>query len=141
MAEDAMAKVRLLDGREVWRQVKVFYREVRSGRWVSPEEVEKLLPGGGQIVLASPEGNRPDLEELRRQIVSVQAQIAMDREAGQKSTSAARLVLKVLSELEEAARGAEKDSPWFVLGRELAEKILQLLEDEIGEKREKSSQK
>ena len=60
--------------------------------------------------------------------MDVQAQIAMDKQAGAKSTSAARLVLQMLNEMEEKARKSGQDGPWFVLGRQLAEEVLRLVE-------------
>ena len=126
MSHDARAKIRLKDGREVWRMVR--YREVGSGRWVSANEVEKLLPEGIGEPSQFSADSRPDPDRIRRQIVDVQAQIAMDKQAGVKSTSAARLVLQMLNEMEEKARKSGQDGPWFVLGRQLAEEVLRLVE-------------
>ena len=126
MSHDARAKIRLKDGREVWRMVS--YREVGSGRWVSANEVEKLLPEGIGEPSQFSADSRPDPDRIRRQIVDVQAQIAMDKQAGAKSTSAARLVLQMLNEMEEKARKSGQDGPWFVLGRQLAEEVLRLVE-------------
>lgn len=125
MTQDARAKIRLTDGREVWRQVKVQYREVGTGRWVSAEEVEKLCPAGGE--LNTPGGHYLQPEQLRQQIVDVQAQIALDAQRGAKSTSAARLVLKALENMQDENQD-QLPTPWFVLGRKLAEEILLLIE-------------
>jgi len=133
MSHDARAKIRLKDGREVWRMVR--YREVGSGRWVSAKKVEGLLPEGiGEPAQFSADFS-PDPDRIRQQIVDVQSQIALDKEAGAKSTSAARLVIQMLNEMEEKARKSGQDVPWFVLGRQLAEQVLRLVE---GEKEEKS---
>jgi len=140
MSQDARAKIRLKDGREVWRMVAVTYREIGSGRWVSAHEVDRLLPDGMDAGPPHPASPRPDMDQIRQQIVEVQAQIAMDKEAGARSTSAARLVLKTFAEMEEKEGGLEPDLPWFVLGRQLAEQVLRLLEAESGERTEPSSQ-
>jgi len=132
MSHDARAKVRLKDGREVWRMVR--YREVGSGRWVSAKEVDRLLPEDVKVKPGGRSAPRPDLEQIRQQIVDVQAQLALDKDAGAKSTSAARLVLKMLSELEDKDRKSGPDAPWFVLGRQLAEQVLRLVEAENEEK-------
>ena len=127
MTQDARAKIRLSDGREVWRQVKVQYREVGTGRWVSTEEVEKLCPAGGELNTPAPARLYLQPEQLRQQIVDVQAQIALDAQRGAKSTSAARLVLKALENMEDENQD-QPPTPWFVLGRKLAEEILLLFE-------------
>jgi hypothetical protein len=127
MAKDAKAKIQLTDGREIWRQVKVEYREVGTGRWVSAEEVEHLYPTGWE--LDSPELIKQNLhpDQLRQQIVDVQAQIALDANRGSKSTSAARLVLKALENMENENLD-ELPTPWFILGRKLAEEVLLFIE-------------
>ena len=130
MSEDAKAKIRLKDGREVWRKVTTSYREVASGRWISAQEVEKLLPEGWAAGSSLSTEPRPDLDDIRRQIVDVQSQIALDKQSGAKSTSAARLVLKALSEMEKGNLEEEQNAPWFILGRELAEQVLQLIDEE-----------
>lgn len=129
MVDDAKAKIQLTDGREIWRQVKVEYREVGTGRWVSAEEVEHLYPTGWEINSLELIKQNLQPEQLRQQIVDVQAQIALDAQRGSKSTSAARLVLKALDEMEAEYQG-EQPMPWFILGRELAEEILLLIEHE-----------
>ena len=126
--DDARAKIRLSDGREVWRQVKVEYREVDTGRWVSSEEVEKLCPASWNLDTSKLSGKIIQPDQLRQQIVDVQAQIALDSQGGAKSTSAARLVLKALDEMQAEDQG-EQSMPWFILGRNLAEEILLLLEN------------
>ena len=128
MSHDARAKIRLKDGREVWRIVR--YREVGSGRWVSANEVERLLPEGIGEPPQFSAALRPDPDHIRQQIVDVQSQIALDKQAGAKSTSAARLVIQMLNEMEEKAQKSGEDMPWFVLGRQLAEQVLRLVETE-----------
>lgn len=128
MSHDARAKVRLKDGREVWRMVS--YREVGSGRWVSAKEVDRLLPEDVKVKPGGRSAPRPDLEQIRQQIVDVQAQMALDKQAGAKATGAARLVLKTLNEMEQADSDEPADTAWFILGRQLAEQILVLIEME-----------
>ena len=134
MSHDARAKIKLKDGREVWRMVR--YREVGSGRWVSANEVEGLLPEGIGEPSELSARPCPDPDRIRQQIVDVQAQIALDKQAGAKSTSAARLVIQMLNEMEEKALKSGQDGPWFVLGRQLAEQVLRLVEAEKEEKSE-----
>lgn len=132
MSHDAQAKITLKDGREVWRMVR--YREVGSGRWVSANEVEGLLPEGiGEPAQFSADSS-PDPDQIRQQIVDVQTQIALNKQAGAKSTTAARLVFQMLSEMEDKARKSGQDVPWFVLGRQLAEQVLRLVEAQNEEK-------
>jgi len=125
--DDAKAKIQLADGREIWRQVKVEYREVGTGRWVSAEEVEHLYPAGWEPDSPEPGKKKLQPEQLRQQIVDVQAQIALDANRGSKSTSAARLVLKALENMENENQD-ELPTPWFILGRNLAEEVLMLIE-------------
>jgi len=132
MSHDARAKVRLKDGREVWRMVR--YREVGSGRWVSANEVEGLLPEGTGEPAQFSADSIPDPDRIRQQIVDVQTQIALNKQAGAKSTTAARLVIQMLDEMEDKARKSGQDGPWFVLGRQLAEQVLRLVEAENEEK-------
>jgi len=129
MIDDARAKITLPDGREVWRQIKVYYREVDSGRWISTQLVEGLIRAGETRILAA---SNDDLEHIRDRIVEVQSQIALDKESGARSTSAARLVLKALHEMQANALDKGQDPPWFVLGRQLAEHILQMVEEVQG---------
>jgi hypothetical protein len=92
MIEDARAKIRLADGREVWRHVYIRYREVKTGRWLSSSEMERLWMREVQ----APVKTDDKAEQIRNKIVDVQAEIAMDKAGGSKSTSAARVVLKAL---------------------------------------------
>lgn len=127
MSADARAKIVLKDGRQVWRDVRVRYREVDTGRWISAEEAEALLDTPMSDVSTGESG--PDANRvLRKRLMDVQAQIALDRDAGAKATSAARLVLNMLKEMEQEEDEQEDDQPWFILGRELAKEVLALIE-------------
>lgn len=134
MSEDAMAKIKLADGREVWRQVSVRFREVESGRWLSAEEVQKFYPADIVSNVQKKEQASTSVDQIRQQIVDVQAQIAIDRQAGAQSTSAARLVLKTLSEIENTVQKDQDSTAWFILGRQLAEQVLRLVEEELDRK-------
>lgn len=126
MSEDARAKILLTDGREVWRDVRVRYREVKTGRWIPKDEAEALLPL--QEVLIRPlKAGQERNQSLRQRLMEVQAEIALDRDAGAKATSAARLVLSMLKEMDQADQNRNEDIPWFVLGRELAKEVLELI--------------
>lgn len=129
MSGDARAKLKLSDGREVWRYVQVYYREVGTGRWISPGEAETLLtdiPEPGEQASI----DETEIQNLRENLLKVQSQIALDKEGGAKATSAARLVLNILREMEADRKNHEEDCPWFVLGRELAEDVFALVQEE-----------
>lgn len=127
MSEDAMAKIVLKDGREVWRDVRVRYREVETGRWIKAEEAEALMDTP-QPLLPSEQTGGQSYKSLRKRLMEVQAQIALDREGGARSTSAARLVMNMLKEIEQEEDDQTDDQPWFILGRELAKEVLALIE-------------
>jgi hypothetical protein len=129
MSGDARAKIKLSDGREVWRYVQVQYRVVGTGRWISPGEAEALLVNS--IETDSPTAiEKIDIQNLREKLLRVKSQIALDQEGGAKATSAARLVLNILREMEADRDARVEDRPWFVLGRELAEEVLALVREE-----------
>jgi len=119
---DEQAKIKLRDGREVWRKVYVRYRDVQTGVYVSAEEVEALL--------VRPVKKFPllDRKHLKEQIAAVHAETAVKPEGGSQSVQAAKLVLGVLKSIEEDKRSVAEDQPWFVLGRDLAVKILEIME-------------
>lgn len=158
MKDDARAKIKLGDGREVWREVIVRYRNVRTGKWVSSEDVAVAQTAASSElpVQRPPEPVEPQdtkkqtekwileavqklglpagtFDEALGQLLAVQAEIALDKDNGAKATSAARLIGQVTGML---GRGAgadpagEEDQPWFVLGRELARHVLALIEEE-----------
>jgi hypothetical protein len=140
MSDDAKAKIRLMDGREVWRKVKVEYREVGTGRWVSAGDVDSLLLPEWSETDAPLGKPKAEIGKIRQQIVDVQSRIALDREVGAGSTSAARLVLKTLNEMENSHLAEGQTKPWFVLGRQLAVQILKLIEEEQERDRSQNSQ-
>lgn len=132
MSDDARAKILLADGREVWRDVRVRYREVKTGRWIPKAEAEALIPApdvSSRSIRAGQERN----QLLRQRLMEVQAEIALDRDAGAKATSAARLVLNMLKEMDQKDQNGEENPPWFVLGRELAKEVLDLIESLEGD--------
>jgi cell division protein FtsB len=123
MSDDAKARILLTDGREVWRDVRVRYREVRTGRWIPKAEAEALMPVSlhpSHLILAQ----EVEAQSLRQRLMEVQAEIALDRDAGAKATSAARLVLNMLKDKDQAEQTGDEDTPWFVLGRQLAKEVL-----------------
>ncbi len=149
--DDARAKIRLEDGREVWRDGAGRYREVGSGRWVAAQVVEAGMsdwqpeqrPRSGLSASARAQV-RQDLaqavqqlgldvsspEEAYGKLIAVQAQIAMDKENGARATSAVRLIGQAAGLLEEEEEAEDADQPWFVLGRQLAKEVLGLVEAE-----------
>lgn len=126
MSVEAKAKIKLTDGREVWRYVQVYYREVGTGRWISPEEAESMIAHPAVPVC----DDQLDVDRLRWQLLKVQSQIALNEEGGAKATSAARLVLSALREMQSAAQREEVEQPWFTLGRALAKEVLALVGSE-----------
>ncbi len=120
---DEQAKIRLRDGREVWRKVYVRYRDVKTGLFVSAEEVEALKH--------TPVEKFPllDRKHLREQIAAVHSEAAIKPDGGFQSVQAAKLVLGLLKSIDQDERSEQEDQPWFVLGRDLAVQLLEIMED------------
>ena len=118
---DEQAKIRLRDGREVWRRVYVRYRDVKTGVYVSAEEVEalKITPVEKFPLL--------DRKHLQEQIAAVHSEAAIKPEGGSQSIQAAKLVLGVLKSIDQDERSEQENQPWFVLGRELAVQLLEIM--------------
>jgi hypothetical protein len=127
---DEQAKIRLRDGREVWRKVYVRYRDVETGVYVSAEEVEALQVAPVEKLLLL------DRNHLREQIAAVHSETAVKPDGGSQSVQAAKLVLGVLKSMDQDERSGQEDQPWFVLGRDLAVQLLEIIASlEIGEDR------
>lgn len=170
MAHDARAKIKLADGREVWRDGQGRYRDVNTGKWVSRLEVETesiAVEQHGKLTTLPPNRWLPEkavlqanlasgltietekgiiaavrrlgltastLDEAVGHLLGVQTEIALDKDNGAKSTSAARLITQATGLLGKAAQaGAEpqEDHPHFVLGARLAKQLLALVEAEL----------
>ena len=118
---DEMAKIKLKDGRDVWRKVYVRYRDVKTGAYLSAEEVEALI--------VTPPDKFPllDRKHLQEQIAAVHAKAAVRLEGGSQSVQAAKLVLGVLKSIEQEERSEHEEQPWFVLGRDLAIQLIEIL--------------
>ena len=118
---DEQAKIKLKDGRQVWRKVYVRYRDVETGVYVSAEEVEALM--------VAPIEKFPllDRKHLQEQIAAVHSEAAVKPEGGSQSIQAAKLVLGVLKSIDQDERGEQEDQPWFVLGRDLAVQLLEMM--------------
>lgn len=74
------------------------------------------------------------LDEAVGQLLAVQAEIALDKENGAKSTSAARLISQAAGILGKAAPSKteqQEGQPQFVLGARLAKQILAMAEAEL----------
>lgn len=112
------ATIRLRDGPEVWRSVTVRYREVKSRKYLSDNEVESLSD-----IRLTPE-NPDNQDALMQEILAAQARLAVDPEAGSKGTSAARVVMQILRSMEELSTILLGDTPAYVLGRDLAAGLL-----------------
>jgi hypothetical protein len=118
---DGKAKIVLRDGREVWRCVSVRYREVKTGKYISDREVESLLD-----IRLSPD-NPYNQDPLKQEIVAAQARLAVDLDTGSKGTSATRVVIQILESMEKSSLDLKGKYPTFILGRDLAFKLLALL--------------
>lgn len=118
---DEQAKIKLRDGRQVWRKVYVRYRDVETGVYVSAEEVEALM--------VAPVEKFPllDRKHLREQIAAVHSEAATKPDGGSQSVQAAKLVLGVLKSIDQDERSEQEDQPWFVLGRDLAIQLLEIM--------------
>lgn len=134
MTDDARAKIQLPDGRQVWRDGSGRYRDVKTGKWVSREEIENAsalpntwlpekdifpanpadAPGRAntetekQIMEAVRGMGREanTLEEAIGHILAVQAEIALEKDNGAKATHAARLIGQITGVL---GKGAQKE--------------------------------
>lgn len=74
------------------------------------------------------------LEEAVGHLLAVQAEIALDKENGAKSTSAARLITQaagILGKTSQTKPEQHEDQSQFVLGARLAKQILALVEAEL----------
>jgi hypothetical protein len=63
-------------------------------------------------------------------VMRVQTEIALDKSDPGKATAAARLLTKTTSLITDLTKEGG-DRPWFVLGRELAEQVLALINEEL----------
>jgi hypothetical protein len=143
--------IRLRDGRDVRREPDGRYREITSGKWVSAEQVETqrlILTEDGEeqtgksgqeliqeavVAAARQQGlavSSPD--EAFAEIVGVQAEIALDKNKPSHATTAARFVIKEAGLAVDEGEDDSGEKPWFLLGRELAQKVLEMVEEEIG---------
>jgi hypothetical protein len=148
--ENKIDLIRLRDGRMVRREPNGRFREIASGKWVSAGQVEnqmsRLPEGKGEreeksrqalvqeavvgaarqkgMVVSSP-------DEAFAEIVGVQAGIALDKDKPNQATNAARFIVREAHLTDGEAEEEGKKKPWFILGRELAEKVLEMVEEEI----------
>ncbi|HKJ27401.1 MAG TPA: hypothetical protein VJ965_07170 [Anaerolineales bacterium] len=157
MTDDARAKLKLADDREVWRDGSGRYRDCATGKWVARETVEESAPVPAPLNLWLPEKESPvhsamgeaekrimeavqamgleaaSIEEAVAHLLAVQAEIALDKDNGAKATSAVRLIGQytgMLGKRSEDEKTDEDPQPWFILGRDLAQQILTLVEKE-----------
>lgn len=128
--------LKLEDGREVEQTAGGRWRDVATGRFVPKDEVpQKQEPQHRNAALlrdivgvVRQAGYRIDtLEDAWEVILGVQADIALDKEGGTKATSAAKFLREVL-----VPEGNQAVDPELVLGKELASKILTMIETETG---------
>ena len=115
--------LKLSDGREVWRITSVRYREADSGRFISEEDL--VDPDG----VLRPE-QELDLDSIEKQILSTLVEIAADPELAGKSSASIRLLLGQVEKLKKEKVESLKQREWFMLGRQLASEVLDMLEDE-----------
>lgn len=116
-------KFKLADGREVWRQTYVRYRDASSGKFVSKEELgEDPLLGGGKEVVRDP-------DRIEVQVLATLLEIAADQELVAKSTSSMKLLIDMVEKMRQNA-AADHEEEWFILGRQLAKEVLELLEED-----------
>ena len=147
MTSDARAKITLPDGRQIWRYGNGRYRVIKTGKWIAKEEVEDALAQASSIdhnLTAAQKqlietvremGREADtLDEALAQLLAVQAEIALDKDNGAKATNATRLIGQISGIWDKNAQKEDAqqddDQPWFVLGRELAQELLALVEAE-----------
>jgi hypothetical protein len=69
-------------------------------------------------------------QEAFAEMIGVQAGIALDDSKPAQAIAAVRLIAKE-AQLSGQDDSEEADQPWFVLGRQLAEQVLALIEEEL----------
>jgi hypothetical protein len=145
--DDIKARLRLPDGRLVYRDGQGRHRALGSGQFVPDAEAVKAEPAPPESLISasdlpaahawSTDAARRGLlaavdgaetaEEAWARIVAVQAEIALDPEAGARATAAARLVAQAAGMLPPAGRVGDRQAE---RGRELdiiADEALQVL--------------
>ena len=116
-------KFKLADGREVWRHTYVRYRDASSGKFISKEELgEDPLLGGDKEVVRDP-------DRIEDQVLATLLEIATDQELAAKSTSSMKLLMEMVEKMK-LKSAIDEDEEWFILGRQLAKEVLELLEED-----------
>lgn len=124
MAIENQVKVRLADGREVWRITYVRYRDADSGKFIAVNE-DIDVPG-----LMADKDKGIDLELIEQQILSTLTEIVAEPDLAARSSSSVRLLLGLVEKMKKEKFAAAKEEDWFILGRELAREVLALLEED-----------
>ncbi len=123
MGFESRKKVRLANGRDVWQYTFVRYRDAASGKFISKEELgEDPLVGIGKMPA-------PDLGQIEELVLSTLIEVAADHELAGKSTASMKMLIDMVDRMkQEAAENQEEE--WFILGRQLAKEVLELLEED-----------
>lgn len=135
--------ITLPDGRQARIGADGRYHTLGSGRWLTAAEVETAC--AGPQTAASPRSLIAEavsqaarnqgfavktVDQAVGKLIQVQAEIALDKEDPGKATAAARLLGKLTGLFDQVDTDQNKNTPWFVLGRELAIEVLALVEEE-----------
>ncbi len=121
MGNESRKKVRLANGRDVWQYTFVRYRDAASGKFISKEDIcEDPIVGIGERLA-------PDLEQIEEEVLSTLLEIAADPDLAAKSNSSVRMLLRLVDKMKQEA-AANQEEEWFILGRQLAKEVLELLE-------------
>lgn len=152
---DSKDQIVLPGGRKVHREDSGRYRDAVTGRWVAADSVEganfaprhDLEEKSNQKLMAQPtlrdfldravkqaahnQGHPVEsLGEAWAKVLQVQAEIALDKQDPAKATAAARLLAKATNFMSGLEPERDEQAPWFILGRELAGEVLDLIWEE-----------
>jgi hypothetical protein len=128
----------LHDGREVYKDAKGRWRDIDSNRFVREKDVEDARAGRNKrsskdyVLKAVREQGFSvgSAEEAFAKIVGVQAEIALEKEGGSKAIQAAKFVAQATGMMEGEKEEEKEAEGELALGREMALKLLDLIEEE-----------
>ena len=139
-------KTTLPDGRTAKKDKNGRWREAETGEFISgPDTPKEKLPDQVRLNLdqrkktfcefvlqaVQDKGHQVAThQEALGKIIAVQTQIALDPENGTKATSAARFIIQATGFLDDSDPDDQPETERFLLGKELAGELLQIIEEE-----------
>ncbi|MFN2144857.1 MAG: hypothetical protein ACK2T7_05865, partial [Anaerolineales bacterium] len=70
-----------------------------------------------------------DPDRIEDQVLATLLEIATDQELAAKSTSSMKLLMEMVEKMK-LKSAIDEDEEWFILGRQLAKEVLELLEED-----------